>query len=484
MKRALKLVVEDFSPSDCDERFSKYIDHVPFDRLELVFASEVFSSSSSMMGHIFLKTSGKNYRNVPVSHSLAYFTEITTLNPITLIAESLVTGMPGFFTVRPFEKDRHQYVDIEERNLWQFTLSAEAESIELIRLHLWELKDTDLVYYFQSFNCATLTLELLALIKPDVLDERRLFVSPLDVVKAARDTGLINTTNVIAADKWLRYVLDDQLSSTEKQQVDDAIADRGIVASLSPLQKQYFSLIDERAEVVLQGNFVFDLSKYKHPAKTPQDSVFSVGLSSSDGQVALISRFLAAGHSLSSDNRQYLHESELVMGNIVVETSFEDAETKLREFALYSVRTLPPSTQIDPSWSGELYLGYRPSFDSSLSSRSQGELSFGFGKTLSFHKDLRIFSLVGGGLGSDFNDTNLFGSIKVGVIADLILDSKFVSELEWASHKLADSPGYISSQSSISWFPAQDNAVAIHYSVTKNELMSKNEIGLTYSLHF
>ncbi|KZN40853.1 hypothetical protein JL49_11645 [Pseudoalteromonas luteoviolacea] len=81
--------------ASCPE-LKKYIEHVPFDQLELVFASEIFSSATSMMGHIFLKAGGKNFRDVEVNHSLAYFTEITTLNPAKLLTESLVTGMPGF----------------------------------------------------------------------------------------------------------------------------------------------------------------------------------------------------------------------------------------------------------------------------------------------------------------------------------------------------------------------------------------------------
>ena len=58
----------------------QFIDFVPMDSLELVYASEVLSSATSMMGHVFLKASGRNFRGTPVAHSLAYFTEITSLN--------------------------------------------------------------------------------------------------------------------------------------------------------------------------------------------------------------------------------------------------------------------------------------------------------------------------------------------------------------------------------------------------------------------
>ncbi|MDZ7867833.1 MAG: hypothetical protein U5L02_01305 [Rheinheimera sp.] len=78
-------------------QLGNFIKHVPFDTIELVYASEVTSSATSMLGHIFIKVSGTNSKGNAVAHSLAYFTEITTLNPAKLIVESTMTGIARLF---------------------------------------------------------------------------------------------------------------------------------------------------------------------------------------------------------------------------------------------------------------------------------------------------------------------------------------------------------------------------------------------------
>jgi hypothetical protein len=83
---------------------------MPFDNISLIFASEVLSSSSSMMRHSFLSVSGKNNRGDEVAHSLSFFSEIATFYPIKLIYDGTIGGMDGFLMVRPFERDYQRYL--------------------------------------------------------------------------------------------------------------------------------------------------------------------------------------------------------------------------------------------------------------------------------------------------------------------------------------------------------------------------------------
>lgn len=464
--------------SHCPE-LQKFLDHVPFTTLELVYASEVLSSASSMLGHIFIKASGQNQRGVEVAHSLAYFTEITTLNPVRLLIESTVTGMPGFFSVRPFQKDLLQYRDLEQRNLWQFQLKASAERRQLLQLHIWELHQIDLTYYFQSFNCATLTLEMLALLSPQLLSERGTIVSPTDVVKAVTRQQLIQSTLIEPAQPWLFYAMADSMPPAVQQQLDHLMSQADLTQASAALQHPLAApyteirlqrLVAQQQLSVANANQIrqalpiatapqLDLSRYKHPALTPQDS--ALGLSWQQDEVGdqLLLDWLPAGHWLTGDNRQYLAESELLIGHTKLALAPKTMTLRLQELAIYSVRALTPDSQAFPVWSGELYLGYRPVYQPQSGRSSRGEIAAGGGKSYRLHPDVIGYALAGAGLSSSWRHSQAFLYAKAGLLFDLAADSKFQLQYLRHSGQARGDSAYQQLEANLSWFPQQDQAL-------------------------
>nr|WP_269822854.1 DUF4105 domain-containing protein [Rheinheimera faecalis] len=464
----------------CPE-LKKFIQHVPFQQLDLVFASEVLSSASSMMGHIFLKTSGENFRKVPVSHSLAYFTEITTFNPAKLIVESTMTGMPGFFSVRPFEEDLKQYKDKEQRNVWQFELSSSSDRLHLLQLHVWELYQINLTYYFQSFNCATLTLEMLALLNPDVLTERGLIVSPVDVVKAANTYNMITKTTVDTSDLWLYNALRDSIPSKVSSALDTWLYDDKPVltqpTTYHPLSKSYLSIaIDNLAEqhkrtkteithlrefLGAEQETTLDLSNYKHPAKTPQDSAAGLAWRNNKNGKQLLFYLLPTGHFLHSDNRQYLSESELQIAKTTLAWNTDTRTLKLDELTLYSVTSLNPDTRLFPLWSGEFYLGYKPVYTENLAHESLGQISGALGKSYDLHRDVVGFTMLGTGLTSSFDNSHAFIYSKTGLSFDLASDTKLIAEYIVNSGESKGHSEYQQLTANFIWFPDLDNSLSL-----------------------
>lgn len=462
----------------CPE-LKQFLHYVPFQQLELVFASEVLSSASSMMGHIFLKASGENFRQVQVSHSLAYFTEITTINPAKLIVESTLTGMPGFFSVRPFSKDLEQYNKKEQRNVWQFQLQGTEERLILLQLHIWELNQINLTYYFQSFNCATLTLELLALLEPKVLTERGLIVSPLDVVKAATKYNMIRHTKVDAADLWLYNALRNTMPRAVVSELDSYLEGQTTQLELShPLATAYLAIsIDqlekeqhlsrEKAQRLRQHNATvqnsaLDLSHYKHPALTPQDSALGFRSRQTNQNTTLLLDFLPAGHFIHSDNRQYLSESELQIAKTTLAWTQQTGKLKLDEFTIYSLRSLSPDTRLFPLWSGEFYLGYTPVYGANSEYQSIAELSAAAGKTYNLHKDVIAFGLLGAGLTSRLSDSYAFSYSKAGLSFNLAANSKLIAEYTINSGKMGSQTDYRQLGIHLSWFPVRDYSFSLH----------------------
>ncbi|MDK1314275.1 DUF4105 domain-containing protein [Pseudoalteromonas ardens] len=483
----------------CPE-LQKFLDYVPFDSLTLVFASEVVTSASSMMGHIFFKAEGKNHKGTDVAHSLAYFTEITTFNPLKLLVESTYTGMPGFFSVRPFAKDLVKYRDIEQRSLWQYKLKADPEKLSLLQLHLWELKGKELVYYFQSYNCATMTLELLALLNIDILDEKGSIVSPLDVVKAAKTHQQIDTIHVDASDLWLVHAMSDELPASSLTKLEQLLtSDLSVIeqVSLTPLEKEYLvrSLKylpvseDKQTHVAhLQAEVdqhQLNLMHHKMPTKAPQDSSFDLRFARQrNGHDVIKLGWLPAGHFLQSDNRQYLSESELQMGYTVLAYDFEAQSLSLDELTLYKARSLAASLPAFGQLSSQVYFGYRPQKTQQLDEKSLLELSGLAGKSHQFHRDILGYWLVGGGLTSDVRHTRGYIKAIAGLSADILVDSKFTLELGATSGAVAESSRSHYLNTSLSWFMTQDSMFNLSFKLERNRDYENHELGVQFVQHY
>lgn len=488
-----------------------FLNYVPFDEIELVFASEVLSSATSMMGHIFIKASGENIRQNHVAHSLAYFTEITTLNPVRLVVDSTLTGMPGFFIVRPFSKDMAQYLDQEQRNLWQFRLAASKEQIRLLQLHIWELNQIEITYLFQSFNCATLTLEMLALLKPELLSHKGAIVSPADVVKAAIAEDLVINTAVKTSSQWLFRALRDSLPSATISFIDhwafNQHKDEGAI--VVPLLEQHFqnalvqeyiaaiskSAIEQQLDInpdlhnfvqhnELNIDSVLDLSLYKHPAKTPQDSALGLSFHTTKHTESLVLSYLPAGHLIQGDNRQYLTESELIIGKTAIALNLHKSSVSLHELTIYSVKNFTPHHRLYPVLSGEFYLGYRPQLDAILGAKSAFELAGGVGKSVELHRDVLLYGLVGTGLNAYSMDFQPFAYAKSGFIVKMIHDSKLNFELQANTARTQNAKSNLLASAIFSWYPAQDMSISLRFDHVNDVRGSASQFGFDGYFYF
>lgn len=456
-------------------KLDQYLQSVPFQSLDLVFATEVLSSTTSMMGHVFLKAEGMDNQGFIQASTLAYFTRIRTLNPLVLMYENTLGGMEGYFVVRNFQVDAKFYRDKEQRTIWQYRLAADDFQLQLLQYHIFELKDAKIDYYFQAFNCATLTLEIIALLNPDLMDERDWIVTPIDVVKAAKRYQLVIEEQVNAADSLALSQLRQVLPAVELEILDAWISGQ------QPVDVNASVLLDAKAEQYtrirsndLVGRQLMtrteqaDLLQHwasdpqsrltpqqlREPTAAAQDSLWSVGYTQQPfvPQSAASLRWLANGHLLMGDNNAYQAESELMMGNIVLQyqqpTLGSQQRWQLAEFTLYQVRSLAPTSTEFPTYAGEFYLGYHPVL-TAQGWQSQTELSAGIGKSVSLGPRVIAYSLLGAGAVTDFVDGNAFLSFKAGLLWSVAGRHKVAMELESNSGKLKDSAS--SQQAHLQW---------------------------------
>jgi hypothetical protein len=180
----------------------EFSDRAPLDDIALVFASENIAEPASMLGHAFLKFSGMNAQRQEISHAISFFTDAETINLPKLLFDSMVVGKNGYFSLSPFYEQRQLYVDTEQRSLWQYHLNFNATQKNLIRLHLLELKQTHLTYFFQRYNCATVIRFIIALSGASMPDTGW-WVTPRSLVQSVNEAGLVDTTTIISPSRWV-----------------------------------------------------------------------------------------------------------------------------------------------------------------------------------------------------------------------------------------------------------------------------------------
>jgi len=491
--------------AQCRE-FNKFNDAVPFDQINLIFASEVLSSASSMMGHSFLNVSGKNYKSNQVSHSISFFSEFSTFNPFKLIYDGIIGGMNGFLIVRPFSKDYERYLEIEGRNLWSFELDIEDFDKQLIKFHIWELKDVEIEYLFQSYNCATLTLYILGLANSELRQEEILYVSPVDVVKAVDKHNMIKGKKVTLADDWAFNMLSQEIDADVIKQINVSIFAESTLelnhldAQSEALSREYLSLLINKPNIKqrlsearykeLQGvvttssKVALDLTEYKDPLKTPQDSSIGVALSVIDDEEFFEVSILPAAHHLYADNRQFFTESELKIAELSLRTNLKTADSQLQSLVLYSVNSFIPSTRLTPQFSGAFFMGFHHTLNSKLEEKGVFELSGAMGKTYQIHRDIMLFAMFGLGVATDIKNTFLFVEPYVGGIVNLVGDSKAIFEHRLTMGQFDSRSLMHTSSLTYAWYSLNNITLNISFESTSAEQRRRNTLSIGLDYHF
>lgn len=355
------LTFKEFDLNSCN-RFNTYVQNTNPYNISLVFVSEDVSNPTSMMGHIFFKLDGVNYKGSHVKNAISFFTIIDTLNLPYLALESTVLGMKGYFVLKPYQKQIAQYTQNKERNIWEYSLDLTQNDIKLLTYHFWELKDVDITYYFTGYNCATIVDDLLNIVsKSSSKDNLNLWVTPKDVIKKAAKNNLIKETKV-------------------------------------------------RNDTTLD----------KNPIYSQNDSQISFAKKNDNDSLYL--SFLPASHTLYDDNRQYSFESSLKIGEVTLKIN--DDAIKLDTLELFTMHSLIPWSKEKQILSKELQVNYTKHLDSKLKSHHVYNFSYATGITYKIGDDIFIYDLLGVGLAYGDNTAYLYGKNQLGVMIYEVFNMK------------------------------------------------------------
>jgi len=350
-----------YNPTIC-KSLNIYLKKAPMEKLYLVYVSENVKYPTSIMGHTFFKIEGKDKNYKLHSHAISFYTLINSYNPLVLLYENIFSGMQGIYSLQPYNIIISNYIFKEDRNIWEYELNLDKFHKKLIYLHFWELKNIKIKYYFSSFNCSTLTYQILGIGNKNLFNlyPNYIWMTPLENVKSIYKTKLVKKANLIPSNNWYIRMLEEYLNKKEINQVLNILNKKKFnnIPKLSPIQKEllissailYYKknrlLYKELIKIEkIKNNIKIDLSHYKLPQKIPPERQFSIDyMLNNNHKNYLKLSFLPASHTIYDNNKQYFTENELKL----FYTSFliNKKHIILNDFTIYGIKALIPFDKI------------------------------------------------------------------------------------------------------------------------------------------
>lgn len=441
-------------------QLAEFQTRAPMEQLALVFASETLSQPSSMMGHVFLKLSGPDVGGTWREHAISFYTEPVSWNLPRVFWRSLVSGMPGFFTLSPYDEQVLAYVDREGRNLWEHPLRLDAGQRQLLQAHLMELRPVRFTYFFQRYNCATLVKQVLAVAQPAVLAQADLWTTPKDVVRAAQSAGLLASARALGSPRWTLHLLDQALTAQEVMAVKQAVANEAVSEATADAPRAF--LRQQAAEALNQqwvaaglrtpqagmayrrrlvaaasGDLALVSDPTFSPGAAPPDAQFSVGLQRREGDEALVLSFLPVSHRLEDRNDMYFNESALRLFDVAISQSLRGHGARVERATLYAVESLLPRDRFTGGLSGQFKIGHELQAGADLRSRSTVLVEAGVGVTQRLGRDFDVFAMASAGLGAR-GGAYLYTQPRLGLVMRQVFGMKAVVTFSALSHGLGD----------------------------------------------
>jgi len=478
----------------------------PIDEISIVFASETVSQPASMLGHSFLKLSGKNDRGIEVSHAITFYTDINTYNLPKLLFDSLVIGKQGYFALSPYDEMQRRYVDEEQRNLWEYGLLLNNSQIELIRLHLLELKHTKLTYFFQKYNCATLLNFVISLTgKP--MPDITWWLTPKDLIKNAQHAGLISSTRIITPSRWLFRALATQVPLLDQRAIRQQIIqgkvdnnffqsgseDSFIQLELAGAYNQYANHAGELNNSVWTGNEEA-ISKIKehsftgmqlssndknNPINTPGDRQISVSTQNDNGEQSLMLTVLPVSHTLLDDNRGYAAESSLQLFAATLKAPLYGGPLSLDRLVFFDMESLMPHDEFTGGKSSRFHIAIEPQKNAQLENSQVFTTSGALGVTNRVVPDVDLFVFLGGGVGFKGQNGYLYTTIETGTIIREVWDMKSLLSITRTDNQIDQRSNYYTAWFSHSKFMNRNNTINLDWKLDVNETSRRSLLSFT-----
>lgn len=209
-------------PVECSE-YKWWRENLPFKSLTIIFASYYANNPASMFGHTLLRINSSDKSSIS-DYGVDFSAIADTDHGIEFAIRGLMGGYMGLFSIKPYYMKLNEYIENENRDLWEYDLNLTSGQIDKMLSHLWELmRFGQFDYFFLTENCSYQLLTLLEVANPELKlsDEFVWKTMPIDTIKAITKANIV--TDVRYRPAYKKTVLQRQmlLNKNEKKELKE-----------------------------------------------------------------------------------------------------------------------------------------------------------------------------------------------------------------------------------------------------------------------
>lgn len=338
----------------------------------LVFPAAYINGPASTFGHTLIRIDS-DYQSKLLSYAVTYSAFADDTNGILYAFKGISGFYKGYFTILPYYEKIKEYNDLEQRDIWEYSLNLSEEETSRMLLHLWELKDIYSYYYFFDENCSYTLLFLLEAARPSLhlTDEFNLWVIPIDTVRSLEGNGL--TKEVIYRPsrgtkiRHIESLMDDEAQETalkilrnelkaddlDKTDEGDNLKILDLTAevvqarfnrrdiSKETYQSQFLSILKARSRLGQSGDNSYNIERPARPDEGHGSNRLSLGLGFTGNDFFQDIRYRAAQHELSDPDIGYIEGSEIVFFGFALR-NIPDKELRLENLDMINIVSISP----------------------------------------------------------------------------------------------------------------------------------------------
>ena len=388
-------------PQPC-ERFERWFTDFEVESVSLIFASGFMNNPSSTFGHTFLRVDqrGQTDQTRILAYTINYAAELPMNAGPEYAVKGIFGGYRGYFSTIPYYLKVQEYGDIEDRDLWEYTLNFTPEQLRRLLTHAWEMGNAYFDYFFFKENCSYHILSLLEFADPSLhlTDRFALYTMPTDTIRRLMEKPEAASTVVYRPSRgtsvrkkkallpdqeyqWLRSIIvapssakDPEflgLPSQRQATVLDIASDYLLLKSSgeglnnNPYQQRNRELLLERSLLKVRPENVAISPFTDRPDSGHGTSRASVGIGWRNKQLYEELAIRAAYHDLLDPEKGYTPDAQIEALSLAVrqyspissqESSFEknlsDTQVRIERFTLLNMVSLSPMDGLfhAPSW--------------------------------------------------------------------------------------------------------------------------------------
>ncbi|MDH5692392.1 MAG: DUF4105 domain-containing protein [Gammaproteobacteria bacterium] len=179
------------------EDYELYRSLMKGDTATVIFPASHPNGPSSMFGHTLLRIDKKGQTRATrmLGYSINYAAQVDpNVGSFNYAFRGLSGGFPGKFSVIPYYTKLREYSQMENRDIWEYTLKLSPEELDWVLLYVYEIGPSYFEYYFFTENCSYHLLSLLDVAFPDkpLTDNFTGWTIPVDTLSLLQRRGLIS----------------------------------------------------------------------------------------------------------------------------------------------------------------------------------------------------------------------------------------------------------------------------------------------------